>query len=236
MSLSGDKPRFVADDAYREFAPPPELARHVACVWIERSTTAGPYRDRVPADGFVDLVWGQHLWVRGPDTRAHGVSYGPGWTLVGVRFRPGTAVSVLDVAANELIDRRVALYEIWGPAADRLVERLTEARSASEAARLLTDAVLERARQAAPPDAVVRTVVDALRERPARQRIAALADEVGLTERQLLRRCRTALGYGPKTLDRASSAFSASRPSPRGRRRSASLSSPLSRASSIRPT
>jgi transcriptional regulator GlxA family with amidase domain len=33
-------------------------------------------------------------------------------------------------------------------------------------------------------------------------RVSALAHWVGLSERQLLRRCIAALGYGPKTLDR----------------------------------
>jgi AraC-like DNA-binding protein len=32
--------------------------------------------------------------------------------------------------------------------------------------------------------------------------VAGLAGEIGLSERQLHRRCRAAFGYGPKTLDR----------------------------------
>jgi AraC-like DNA-binding protein len=188
-------------NCYREFAPPAELGRHVASVWIERWSD-GLYRDRVAADGFVDLIWGRHLWVRGPDTHAHSVGYGAGSTFLGVRFNPGAAASVLDVAVNELVDRRVPLVELWGRAAHDLTDRLAATRSPAEAARTLTAGVVERTRVSAPPDAAVAAVVAALRRGRPRQRVADLADSVGLSERQLLRRSRAALGYGPKMLDR----------------------------------
>jgi AraC-like DNA-binding protein len=191
----------AAGGCYCEFAPPPQLTGSVACVWVER-WDGGVCRNRVGADGFIDLIWGRDLWVRGPDTRVHAVNYGRGEEFVGVRFRPGAASAVLEVSADELVDRRVALAELWGRAADSLADSLAATRSPVEAARHLAAAVLERTRSAAPPDAAVGAVVEALRLGGPGQRVADLAGSVGLSERQLLRRSRAALGYGPKMLDR----------------------------------
>ena len=56
-----------------------------------------------------------------------------------------------------------------------------------------------RLREAGPPDPVFRRIADALRDgRP----VAAVADKVGWSERQLHRRSLAAFGYGPKTLER----------------------------------
>ena len=59
-------PRFRCDNrgVYREFAPPPDLAPYVACVWttVHRGGVIFP-------DGCVDLVWhGTQLVVAGPAT------------------------------------------------------------------------------------------------------------------------------------------------------------------------
>ena len=189
--------------SYREWLPRPELRRHVACVWTERSRESGEqHRDRVLPDGFMDLIWGRRLWVRGADTRAHRISYPPGSTFVGIGFRPGAAVTVLETPASELVDGRVALSEFWGDAAEDLAERLGQARSLEAAAGLLEQAVWERAARASLPDVAVQAVVARVGRDAARLHVGKLAEELGLSERQLLRRCLRALGYGPKTLDR----------------------------------
>src|SRR4051794_18445763 len=59
-------PGFRCDNrrVYREFAPPPDLARHVACVWTSVSRGGAIF-----PDGCVDLVWqGSRLVVAGPAT------------------------------------------------------------------------------------------------------------------------------------------------------------------------
>jgi transcriptional regulator GlxA family with amidase domain len=62
--------------------------------------------------------------------------------------------------------------------------------------------VAVEARVRATPDPAVEKVVAALAARVPEVRVSALARWIGLSERQLLRRCTAALGYGPKTLDR----------------------------------
>jgi transcriptional regulator GlxA family with amidase domain len=63
---------------------------------------------------------------------------------------------------------------------------------------LLEDAVSARVRR--EPDPAVDAVIRALQRE--RMPVRELAGRLGLSERQLLRRCVDALGYGPKTLDR----------------------------------
>src|SRR2546430_875849 len=53
---------------------------------------------------------------------------------------------------------------------------------------------------ASPPDAAVRGAVRRLAD--PRARVDTLAGDLGLSERQLRRRCHDTVGYGPKTLQR----------------------------------
>ena len=181
-----------------DWAPRRSLARHVECVWAERSSRTDP----LLPDGAVELVWsGRGLFVRGADTHAHTVGAFPDRTFVGVRFRPGTSAGVLKLTGRDLADARVGVSHVWGRAEmERVESKLAACSSAGAAAALLEDVVAAHVREV--PDPAVETVVATLRDQRMPVRIAALADAIGLSERQLLRRCVTALGYGPKTLDR----------------------------------
>jgi len=65
----------------------------------------------------------------------------------------------------------------------------------------LQAALRDRLPSATPVDPLTGGLVRSLRASPARP-VATLADRIGLSERQLHRRCLAAFGYGPKTLDR----------------------------------
>lgn len=184
-------------DVFRvERAPRPSLGRHIACAWAERSDR----RDPLLPDAAVELVWSRHgLFVRGADTRAHAIDAFPERTFVGVRFRPGAAADVLGLHGAELADARVGVSEIWGRAEmEQWESRLASCTSVEEAAAVLEDIVCTRVRGI--PDAAVEAVVVALSEQ--RVYVRDLAGQIGLSERQLRRRCTDAFGYGPKTLDR----------------------------------
>jgi AraC-like DNA-binding protein len=178
-----------------ERAPRPSLAGHVASVWIQRSERSDP----LLPDAAVELVWsGRGLFVRGADTHAHCVGAFPERTFVAVRFRPGAATCVLGLGGRDLADARVGVSELWGRTEmERVESQLAEATPAL-AATLLEDVVERRIREL--PDPAVEAVVRMLDAPQAR--VSALADRIGLSERQLLRRCVAALGYGPKTLER----------------------------------
>jgi AraC-like DNA-binding protein len=159
--------------------------------------TAGT--DRVLPDGCTDLIWVDgELLVAGPDTRAHLSTARPRSTYVAVRFAPGAGPAVLGVPAAELRDSRVPLAALW-PAAEvrRLADRIGDA---GDRPGLLQAAVATRlARGRATPDPVVAAIA---RHQLAGRSVAATADALGLTERQVHRRSLPAFGYGPKTLAR----------------------------------
>jgi AraC-like DNA-binding protein len=188
----------VASD-YRELAPPPELAAHVLCVW--RLVADESPAERILPDGSLDLVHveGGPLLVAGPDTSPASARREPGAVTVGVRFRTGVAPAVLGIAAEELRDRRVPLTDVW--TRTDLSDRVTDATSASARLTLLLDAVARRLPDAPAPDRLVLAAARRLHADPA-HRIADLAAELALSERQLRRRFHVAVGYGPKVLAR----------------------------------
>lgn len=179
-----------------ERRPRASLARHVDRVWAARTVDDDP----LLPDAAVELVWsGSGLFVRGADTRPHSVGSFPERTFVVVRFRPGAAAAVLGLHGEELADARVGVSALWGRSEmERLESRLVDCASPAAAADVLEDVIAARVR--ALPDQAVEAVVAELRSRDVR--IAVLATRIGLSERQLLRRCTSALGYGPKTLGR----------------------------------
>jgi methylphosphotriester-DNA--protein-cysteine methyltransferase len=153
---------------------------------------------RVVPDGCVDLIWlaERELVIAGADTAARHVELPARVRSSGIRLRPGAAGAVLGLAASELRDREVRVALVWGEEGARLEEAVASAGPARRL-ELLAAAV---ARRGAEPDTLV--VAAAQRLAVPRARIAGVASELGISERQLHRRMLAAVGYGPKMLAR----------------------------------
>jgi AraC-like DNA-binding protein len=173
---------------YREIAPPPDLAAHVACLWVSRAKGG-----RVLPDGCTDVVWtGSGLVVAGPATAPVVASIPVGAPVFGVRFRLGAAGAALGLPAEELADRSVPLEAVW----DAEIEERVAAGGLPE----LVQQVRRRLRAAERVDPLARAAALGLARPDAR--VAELGDRLGISERQLRRRFADAVGYGPKTLAR----------------------------------
>ena len=185
-----------SDVSYAEWSPPCSLADRVVCTWTSSVPVEGPQRESVVLpDACMDLIWdGRALFVAGPDSGPVAVVRQPGSSLVGVRFRPGAAPGFLGVPASEFRDRRVALAELWRTEAEALEERL-HAAAFSGAARAALEQAVAQTESVDPAVAAVVRLLATSRRHP-------VAEVVGLSDRQLRRRCIAALGYGPKTLER----------------------------------
>lgn len=183
---------------YREDAPAADPFGLIACVWTR--ATEQLYEQRIVPDACVDLIWEREsgeLFVAGPDTRPY---VGPihSGTLIGLRFSPGSAPVALGLPADAIRDDRVALDAMWTPTqARQLGELLAETPSDADAQR-----VLERAVTAHAGGVRDRAATGVLRLLGSGTRVGEMAAEIGLSERQLHRRCLAAFGYGPKVLDR----------------------------------
>jgi len=153
---------------------------------------------RILPDGCMDIIWmGDHLLVAGPDTHAQPSVIARPTTLVGLRFPPGAGPAVLGIPAYELRDQRVPLDAVWTRSeAERIGDRIGAGESA---AAVLEWAALDRLTTTGRLSPVTAEVVRRLRSG---QRVATVADAVGMSSRQLHRLALAAFGYAPKTLAR----------------------------------
>jgi AraC-like DNA-binding protein len=181
------------------------LHEHFACTWVNRL----PEIDTVPIvvvpDGCIDLEWlGGTLRIAGPDRKPRTETLAPGTTVIGFRFRAGTAVSWLGLPASEIVDGRVPLEQFWGAEAHRLADAANAACDVATRVHTIESALLRRAPSIASRHRDMRAAyaLIATGAPPDRSLIPWLARELALSERTLRRRFDEAFGYGPKTLDR----------------------------------
>jgi len=181
---------------YREYRPPPGLEAVVACLWENEPAEGGA--QRVVPDGCVDLIWvaERELVIAGADTGPRSVDLPAGARSSGIRLRPGAAGSLLGLPASELRDRQIPAALVWGADGATLEAAVAGAEPARRL-ELLADAV---ARRGVAADALV--VAAARRLGAHTARVAGVAAELGIGERQLHRRMLAAVGYGPKMLAR----------------------------------
>jgi AraC-like DNA-binding protein len=189
-------------NVYRQY-PPPAPDSPLTCVWTRTIGGTDGALSRVLPDGCVDLVWfgGAELVVAGPDTQAVRSQLPAGANIIGARLRPGLALPALGVPANELLDERVMLRDIWGAEARRLVDQLSDAPTLAERFTALIAALTARHASAGPVDTDVQALIARIAGQP-NHRIAERVSELQLSQRQLRRRFSAAVGYGPKTFAR----------------------------------
>jgi AraC-like DNA-binding protein len=107
---------------------------------------------------------------------------------------------MLGLAAHRLVDLHVLLASLDSRPARALGAGLAGAADAGQAVRAMADGISRLAGATVAIDPLVPNAVRGL-DRP-RARVGALAQGLGISERQLQRRFRDAVGYGPRTLQR----------------------------------
>jgi AraC-like DNA-binding protein len=182
---------------YAEWAAPAGLRHAIACLWAQVTPDGTDREVLVLPDACSDLIWapGQGAFVAGPDTGPVPTVMTAGTVMVGVRFRPSAGGPALGVPLSELRDLRVDLADLRRRDARRLSGSLDPdtalARALDVAATLVTDG---------GPDPDVTWAATLLADPKART--GDVAAQIGLSLRQLRRRCHASVGYGPKTLQR----------------------------------
>lgn len=176
--------------AYRERAS----AVPGAVLW-QWDVGPAPTTTRILPDGCLDVIWdGARLLVAGPDAAAREHLSRGGTSYAALRFSAGVGPALVGVPADVLRDRTVVLDELW-PAAQ--ARALTERVALDPVAALELWAVRRTADR--PVDPLGRQI---LALATAGLPVSAMADRLGLSPRQLHRRCRTLFGYGPRRLAR----------------------------------
>jgi AraC-like DNA-binding protein len=182
---------------YTEWAAPAALRDAVACLWAQVTTSGADRAGLVLPDGCTDLVWeqGRGAFVAGPDTGPVPTEMTAGSVILGIRFRPSAGGPALGIPLSELRDQRVDLADLRPGDARRLPATLDPDTAAARALDGVAALVIDGA-----PDLAVTRAARLLRDPQARAE--TVAADVGLSMRQLRRRCHAAVGYGPKTLQR----------------------------------
>ena len=180
---------------YREWAPPPGLGGSVTCIWTQVAPPGGGRTTLVLPDACSDLIWqsGRGAFVAGPDTGPWSSALPAGTVLAGVRLRPGAGGPALGLPLSALLDQRVEASDLGTGFGARLARSLGPALAPAMALRLLASEVRSLVLDN-PADPVV-TEAARLLGRPQAQ-AGDVAARLGVGERQLLRRCRAAVGYG----------------------------------------
>lgn len=185
---------------YVEDSPSLPLAAHVLC-WSVHRVDAGSssYLHRSAPNGSVEFVCevgGQPLLV-GPQTGPLVRMLSPGATIVSLRLRPESAAAVFGVPAYELADRIVSMKDVL-PATRFLGERIADQPKRAVAA--LEAAVSAQLARDAATDRLVAFGIERLAARPTR--VSSVAASMFVSERELHRRFKAAVGLSPKKLER----------------------------------
>lgn len=188
----------AGESSYLERAPAPALAAFVSSVWIQQVGDQPVAQRHEPHGGAeVRCVLGEVPRLLGPLTTAVRQEIPAGGTVVGVRLRPGVLGGLVAMPAEELVNQDVPGTDIWR-GMSRLTDLLGEAATPGAALARLQAFVARPAGELDPlVDEAVRRLMPWHSGGP-----AVLPALLSISERQLRRRCRAAVGVGPKELHR----------------------------------
>jgi AraC-like DNA-binding protein len=188
--------------SYVERRPVPALAPRVRTVWIQQTGPA-PYVQRNLPTGGIELqcLLGRTPRLVGPLTTVNVEVLPAGVTVVGARFWPNALASLLGTPADALLDSTVPADELWGDSAVRLGDQLAAAPGPEAALGLLQKDLVHRFAHAGRPDPLVTDAVRRLMPWEPVE-IGLLTAQLAISSSQLRRRFRTAVGVGPKALQR----------------------------------
>ena len=189
----------AGESSYVERVPMPALSPFAMAVWIPQVADLPVSQRHVPHGGAeVRCVLGEAPRLLGPLTAWTYRDIPAGGTVVGIRLRPGVLGGLVGMPAEELVDQEVAGAELWRDL-DRVTDLLGDAATPRVALDRLQSFVARTA--VARPDPLVTAAVGNLMPwRP--PGTTALPELLSISERQLRRRCRAAVGTGPKELHR----------------------------------
>lgn len=189
---------------FAEAAPDARLLPWVSRYWELRVAEGAPPQHRVPPDGCTALVVAGGprrlpvLVVSGPWLEPLAIPVFPGDRFVGVRLQPGAAGPFLGLDPATLCNRAGPLSALFERHPGELATSLAGSTTLSAAAEMMDREFLVAMPRLKRPDPLVSAVVAALVASRGAGRIAAVAEQVEVSSRTLLRRFRAATGITPK--------------------------------------
>lgn len=121
--------------------------------------------------------------------------------FIAVRFRAGMLHRFTELPGRELLDRVLAIDDLWGRAGRELARRVAESAAMPERLRLIQDFLCRQLRGESA-DALVERAISSLYRESSALSIAQLAMRLNLGQRQMERRFLALTGQGPAEVRR----------------------------------
>lgn len=200
------------------FRPPEPLAKHVQVIWTVDGVNPNR-RERVLPNGAVELIinlgsWHKVVdetdpnrcavykasWIAGIQERPLAIEPCRETRLLGIRFRPGGARSILRLPLSEVTNRVVECDLAFDGWTVELRERILQAGSAGEWVPIIERFLCQRIRERA--DRAVNFAVKQIQQSRGTCSIDRLAGNLGISHKHLITRFRDLVGTTPKMLAR----------------------------------
>ncbi len=187
--------------AYEGYQPPHAFERVFPSGTVEilLNLTDGFLRCRDPQSGSLHAQW-HGLLVAGVHHAYQLVETAQQYAMLGVALKPGGAWRLFGIAADELTDRHVPLENILGRIAAEWTERLWDLRNPLDRLRQLDAFLSRRIRRALHP--AVAWAAEQFVHFPDTARVAAIADEAGMSTRRFNVLFQREIGINPKSFAR----------------------------------
>lgn len=191
------------------------LSQFVNCLWYSTGESRTHLKERLLPTGSIDMNFklqedrkvrvfdGQTVQsiggavVSGAYSHFYAIDTSQPSPTLGVHFRPGGAARFFSIPLTELMDRHIALDDLWGREAVIIRERLMEARSVSSMFDLLERTLL--ARLTAPTDDY--SAMLAAVERfsfPTTDSVKSVSESMGYSSKRFIRLFHNTVGLTPK--------------------------------------
>ncbi len=203
---------------YQEFSVAPPLTRYVECIWLlEGSDGFNPSAvapERLLPDGCFELIlnfgalFQEHKdtdcklqprrFVVGQMTQPVLVSPTGAVQLLGIRFAPGGALPFFSCQPEELTNRIVSLEDAAAALDRELSQHPYDARTLPEKLRRIQTVLINHLRSRREQDASLQQAIAQIVRSGGQISVDELADDMGISGRQLERRFLREVGLGPK--------------------------------------
>ncbi len=210
------------DTIFKFYIPEPPLSKFVDNFWLYEGYDPQNTTERILPTGTLELVINlrkNELRFYDPEhpeicsrfsgaivSGAHGRTLVPDSAeevcIIGVHFKPGGAFPFLGFPAGDVANTHVDLETIWGLPADRLRERLCQARTSSKRFQLLKEALLSRLCDGVEQHYAVSAALEMFWKNQTGPTVREAAKYLGLSQRRFIQVFKSEVGMTPKMFSR----------------------------------
>lgn len=201
--------------------PPPPLDRFVEMVTYYSGYNPDHSKERLLPDGAVEIIIDltdspkrlydrtdpdrstafRNAWISGMRSRWIIIEAAPQSSMAVIRFRPGGAYRILGFSIHAITDEVDELEAVLGQITDGLRERILEAPTVQARMAVIDQWLAERARGECETHPIVEYVSGRLFA-PAGIQVRQVVEEIGYTQRYLLKLFQRWVGMSPKAYAR----------------------------------